>query len=84
MSPLLKSTNPSIGVYAKPDGVHLRLTAKCPSEAEAHKLIKPVEDEVRRIFGTALWGADEETLAEAVGDLLKEKRLSVAVQSAGN
>ncbi len=79
VSPLLKSTNPSIGVYAKPDGVHLRLTAKCPSEAEAHKLIKPVEDEVRRIFGTALWGTDEETLAEAVGDLLKEKRLSVAV-----
>src|SRR4030067_2075626 len=28
VSPLLKSENPTVGVYAKQDGVHLRLTAK--------------------------------------------------------
>ncbi|MEE9277399.1 MAG: CinA family nicotinamide mononucleotide deamidase-related protein, partial [Dehalococcoidia bacterium] len=64
-SPLLKSTNPSVGVYAKADGVHLRLTAKSASVEEAYKLVKPVEDELRQIFGSAVWGADEDTLAEA-------------------
>ena len=79
VSHLLKGTNPSIGVYAKEDGIHLRLTAKTARVEEAYRLIRPVEEEVRQIFGTAVWGADEETLAGAVGDLLKERRLSVAV-----
>ncbi len=79
VSPLLKSENPTIGVYAKSDGVHLRLTAKAPAAADAYRLIQPVEEQVRAIFGSAVWGADEETLAGATGDLLKERRLSVAV-----
>lgn len=78
-SPLLKNPNPSIGVYAKTDGVHLRLTAKAPTEAEAYSLIHPVEQEIRDLFGTAVWGADDDTLAGAVGDLLKQHGLSVAV-----
>ena len=76
---LLKSANPTIGVYARPDGVHLRLTAKAADPAAAYRLIRPLEEEVRQRFGSALWGADDDTLPGAVGDLLKEKRLSVAV-----
>src|SRR5205823_14320916 len=41
ISPLLKSTNPSIGVYARADGVHVRLAAKAPTAAEAQLLIEP-------------------------------------------
>ena len=33
VSPLLKSTNPSIGIYARADGVHVRMAAKAPDEA---------------------------------------------------
>ena len=32
IAPLLNSANPSIGVYAKPDGVHIRLAAKADSQ----------------------------------------------------
>ena len=78
-SPLLKSRNPTIGVYAKSDGIHLRLTAKAATEAEARARIEPVEEQVRALFGTAVWGADETTLAGGVGDLLRERGLSVAV-----
>ena len=35
VAPLLKGTNPSIGVYAKPDGVYLRLAAKARTKEEA-------------------------------------------------
>jgi nicotinamide-nucleotide amidase len=78
VSPLLKSTNPTIGVYAKADGVHLRLTAKAATSDEARRLIAPLEDEARRILGQAIWGADDDTLEGVVGALLKERGLTLA------
>ena len=53
--------------------------AKAATEAEARARIEPVEEQVRALFGTAVWGADETTLAGGVGDLLRERGLSVAV-----
>ena len=65
LSPLLKSTNPSIGIYASVDGVHARIAAKADTEEEAWRLIAPVEEEARRILGGIVWGADDETLEGA-------------------
>ena len=79
VSPLLKSANPTIGVYAKTDGIHLRLTAKAADERQAGALIQPLERRIRDLFGSAVWGADDDTFAGAVGDLLKQRRLSLAV-----
>jgi nicotinamide-nucleotide amidase len=78
VSPLLKSSNPSIGVYSRADGIHLRIAAKAASAEEARRLIQPVEEEARRILGGAVWGADDDTLAGAVGALLREHGLSLA------
>jgi nicotinamide-nucleotide amidase len=75
LSPFLKSTNPTIGVYAKQDGVHLRLGAKAANVDEAQRLIEPLEAEIRSVLGDVVWGADDETLASTVGDLLKEQHL---------
>lgn len=79
VGPLLTSTNPTIGVYAKRDGVHLRLTAKANTEAEASALIQPAEDRIRELFGSAVWGADDDTLQASVGALLKQQGLTIAV-----
>jgi nicotinamide-nucleotide amidase len=78
VSPLLKSSNPSIGVYSRADGIHLRIAAKAASAEEARRLIEPVEEEARRILGGAVWGADDDTLAGAVGAMLRERGLSLA------
>jgi nicotinamide-nucleotide amidase len=78
VSAQLKSVNPTIGIYAKPDGVHLRLAAKAPDEAEAWRLIRPVEEELRGILGPSIWGADEDTFESVIGDMLKERRLTLA------
>jgi len=78
VGPLLGSTNPSLAVYAKPDGVHLRITAKAGSREEAERLIAPMEEEARGILGNTIWGADDETLEAAVGAMLRERGLSVA------
>jgi len=78
VSPLLKSANPSIGVYAKADGVQLRITAKAATADEARSLIAPAEEEARRILRQAIWGADDDTLEGAVGALLREQGLTLA------
>jgi nicotinamide-nucleotide amidase len=78
VSPLLKSTNPSIGVYARADGVHLRLAAKATDEESAWHLIRPVEEEARRILGPAIWGADDDTFESVVGDLMRQHGVTLA------
>jgi nicotinamide-nucleotide amidase len=78
VSPLLKSTNPSIGVYARADGVQLRIAAKAPTREEALRLIEPVETEMRRLLGDVVWGADDDTLEGVVGMLLEEHGLTLA------
>lgn len=79
MSPLLSSTNPSIGIYAKPDGIHIRITAKGKSREEAQPLLDDMEAKARRIMGRHIWGVDDETLEAVVGNLLKQKKLTLAV-----
>jgi nicotinamide-nucleotide amidase len=78
LSPLLSSTNPSIGVYAKPDGVHLRIAAKAETAEKARLLILPVEEEARRILGQIVWGADEDRLEGVIGEMLNERGLTLA------
>jgi nicotinamide-nucleotide amidase len=78
VSPLLKSTSPTIGVYARADGVHLRLAAKAPTQDEARALIEPVEQEVRVLLGEVIWGADDDTMEAAVGRMLTDLGLTVA------
>ena len=78
VSPLLKSTNPSIGVYARADGIHLRITARSQHAEEGYRLIEPVERELRQILGPAVWGGDEDTLEAVVIGMLKTRHLSLA------
>ena len=78
VSPLLKSSNPSIGVYARADGIQLRIAAKAASVEDGRRLIAPVEAETRRILGSAVWGTDDDTLAGAVGAMLRERGLTLA------
>ncbi|HEX5939741.1 MAG TPA: competence/damage-inducible protein A [Dehalococcoidia bacterium] len=78
VSALLSSENPTIGTYARADGVHLRLTAKASTREEAEALIAPLEDRARQVLGNAIWGTDEETLQQAVGEVLRQRGLTVA------
>jgi competence/damage-inducible protein CinA-like protein len=78
LSPLLKSTNPSIGLYARADGVHVRMAAKAPTPEEARALIEPLEQDIRGILGPAVWGTDNDTFESVVGRMLKDRGLTLA------
>ena len=78
VSPLLSSPNPTLAIYARPDGIQLRITAKAPERAKAEEMIAQVESQLRAILGKAVWGADDDTLEGLVGTMLRECKLTLA------
>jgi nicotinamide-nucleotide amidase len=73
------SANPTVGVLALPGQVNVRIAAKAANREEALKMIAPIEAEVRSLLGPAIFGADEETMENVVGRLLRERNRTVAV-----
>jgi nicotinamide-nucleotide amidase len=78
ISHLLKGNNPSIGLYARADGVHVRMGAKAATPEEARALIAPVEAQVRAILQPHVWGADDDTFESVVGETLVQRGLTLA------
>jgi len=72
-------SNPTVAPYALNGEVRLRLSARAQSEAEALKLIAPVEAELRALTGLDFFGADSDTLASVVGELLRDRQQTLAV-----
>jgi nicotinamide-nucleotide amidase len=70
VAPLFESENPSLGIYSKQDGIHLRAIATAPTEDEARRLIAPMEAEIRGLAGDAIWGEDGDTPDSQVASLL--------------
>ena len=83
VSPLLSTTNPSLAVYAKLDGIQLRITAKANRQEEAEEMIAKKEEVIRSLLGERIWGSDEETLEGMAGTLLSEKGLTLATMESG-
>jgi nicotinamide-nucleotide amidase len=83
VTPLLSGTNPTLAIYAKADGIYLRLTTKAQSQIDAEETLARGEASVRSILGEYIWGTDHDTLEGVVGQLLAEKGLSLAVMESG-
>jgi nicotinamide-nucleotide amidase len=79
LSPLFKIENPSLGIYSKQDGIHLRAIATAKTEAEARELIAPMEQEIRRVTGNAIWGYDDETAESQAIDALSDTDNSLGI-----
>jgi nicotinamide-nucleotide amidase len=71
-------SNPTVAYLAGRGRVRVRVTAKATTEDEAGALIAPIEDAVRARLGEAAVPGDG-PLAEALGELLRERGLTVAV-----
>jgi nicotinamide-nucleotide amidase len=79
VGPFMSSANPTLALYAKSDGIQLRITAKADSKEQAQSIIREREVELRQILKDSLWGADNDTLETIIGELLLKKSLSLAV-----
>jgi nicotinamide-nucleotide amidase len=79
VTPFLSATNPTVGIYAKSDGIHLRITVKASEKEAARAMVSARENDIREILGDYIWGVDDETLEGVVGQLLSSKGLTLAV-----
>ena len=81
----LNLTNPTVAPYANHGEVKLRISARAESEVAAKKLIEPIEQQLLQITGLDCYGADTDTLASTVGQLLLDagQTLSVAESCTG-
>lgn len=79
VTPFLSSANPTVAIYARQDGIILRITAKSALEDSAREMIAVMEASIRSVLGNHVWGVDEETMADVVMRLLTEKGLTLAV-----
>ena len=70
--------NPYLGIYSKADGIHLRVIARATKEADARLMIEPVERAIHDRLGDYVWGYDDETPDQAVGNILMERGLTLA------
>jgi hypothetical protein len=76
---LMTTENPSVGLAAHAGQTDVRITVKADTEAEADALIAPMEAELRKRLGVAVYGMAKETVPEVVGRLLAERNLHLGV-----
>ena len=81
--PFLLANNPTVGIYAKPDGIHLRIAAKADTLAAARQLVAATAGQIRQLVGEYVWGTDADTLEGIVANQFHEKKLSLATMEVG-
>ena len=74
-----KQTNFSFGIYANPEDIQVQVTTQAPTEKETDKLLQFSANQLTKILGNYVYGKDEETIEEVVGNLLKSKKLKISV-----
>ncbi|MEE9554026.1 MAG: CinA family nicotinamide mononucleotide deamidase-related protein, partial [candidate division Zixibacteria bacterium] len=60
-------------------GVDVRLTLSTRNEEAGGKRIAELEEKIRERAGKYIYGFDNDTLSQVVGDLLRDKRMTIAV-----
>lgn len=80
----LLAQNPTVGIYAKPDGIHLRVAAKASSIHQAEVLVNDTVNEIRQLVGKYIWGMDTDTLDGVVANLFTKQGISLATMEAGS
>jgi nicotinamide-nucleotide amidase len=79
VSPYLSASNPTLALYARQDGISLRITAKAATEAAAQKMLLARESDIRGIMGQYVWGVDNLTMEGEISRLLGARNMTLAV-----
>lgn len=69
----------TVGIYARPNEVDVKITAKAEDKEDALRQIKKVEKKILHILGDIVYGFDDETLEEVVGRRLIKKRMTLSI-----
>ena len=80
VQPFFESANPAIGIYAKQDGIHIRLIAHGD---DAGQVLDTAEARLQETFNPYVWGRDDDTLEEVVCRCLASRNLTLATMEDG-
>jgi len=75
VQPFFETDNPSLGIYAHYDGIHLRLIARGDN---AQQLLNEADDKMIGILGSRVWGRDDDSLEGLIGGWLGKAGLTLA------
>ncbi|MGI9579261.1 MAG: nicotinamide-nucleotide amidohydrolase family protein [Microthrixaceae bacterium] len=71
--------NPTIAFLASgAEGLKVRITAKCDTQAEADAVLAEEETRLRDLLGPLVFGVDGDTMESVVLDMLRERGLTLA------
>ncbi|MEY4532053.1 MAG: hypothetical protein RLZZ156_2776 [Deinococcota bacterium] len=76
---LARQQNPSIGTYARRDGVHVRVAASASTLEAAQKLAAFSEQAVQEKLSGFVYGTDDQSLPEIILEQLRSKNQTLAV-----
>ena len=79
LSDLFKVDNPYLGIYARRDGIHLRIIAHGDVQIEVDTLANQMMAKIEARLAGHIWGRDNDTPGSVVAILLRNKNLSLAV-----
>jgi nicotinamide-nucleotide amidase len=73
------SGDTTLGIYTSVGEVILRITVKAKNEKAADAKIKTIENRIKKRFDDIIYGADSDTLQEAVSRILTKSKKTLAV-----
>ena len=79
----LLARNPTVGIYAKPDGIHLRVAAKAATIDKARALVESTAGGLRKLVGDYIWGTDADSLESIVAGLFNSNKMTLATMECG-
>jgi nicotinamide-nucleotide amidase len=80
VQPFFEAANPEIGIYSKPDGIHIRFIAHGDS---AEQVLDTTEEQLEKLFSPYVWGKDDDILEEVVCNWLTNRGLTLAIMEDG-
>lgn len=75
-----ESNNPMMGIYAHPDGIHIRIVARGDN---AGQLLDTTEAQLEEILTPHIWGKDNDTLEGIICGWLNQRGLTLATMEDG-
>lgn len=69
----------NIGIYASPEDIKIQLNALAKTAEETKNILDEATHQLKVILGDYIFGYDNESLEEVTGNLLRRKKLSLAV-----
>ena len=80
---LESNSNPTVGLFAHPGRVDIRITAKANSEVEAEELIRGVESIICQRLAGCIYGIDDDTLLQVIALRASKIKPSVNLYTTG-